>query len=334
MEHHAGHRHAERGKSYFHDFRIGPGQPLDHRILRRRYKLYGQHLRSPHANGETRQLNNRGIFAEPFDVRSSGDLHGHRDGHIGDAHRDGDVQGWKHHAGTGTLSAGKATFTTATLKAGTHSITAVYGGDTNFAGSTSPALSQAVNKAASTTSVASSMNPSGLAQSVTFTATVKPATSGTPTGTVTFKDGTTTLGTGTLSGGKATFTTSALALGSHSITASYAGDTNFTASTSAALTQTVKPASSTTVASSLNPSTFGQAVTFTATVTATSGTPTGMVTFKDGTTTLGTGTLSGGKAMLTTSTLAAGSHSITAVYGGDANFTSSTSPVLTQKVNP
>jgi hypothetical protein len=97
-----------------------------------------------------------------------------------------------------------------------------------------------VNKAVSTTSVSSSMNPSGLGQAVTFTATVKPATSGTPTGTVTFKDGTTTLGTGTLSGGKATFTTSALALGSHSITASYGGDANFTASTSATLTQTVK----------------------------------------------------------------------------------------------
>jgi hypothetical protein len=142
--------------------------------------------------------------------------------------------------GTGTLSAGKAAFTTAALTVGTHSITAVYSGDANFAGSTSPALSQVVKQAATTTSVVSSMNPSGLGQAVTFTATVKPATSGTPTGTVTFKDGATTLGTGTLSGGKATFTTSALTLGSHSITASYGGDANFTASTSTTLTQTVQ----------------------------------------------------------------------------------------------
>lgn len=93
-------------------------------------------------------------------------------------------------------------------------------------------------------------------------------------------------------------------------------------------------ASSSSVTSSLNPSPFGTPVTFTATVKpATVGTPTGKVTFKDGTTTLGTGTLSGGKATFKTSSLAKGKHSITAAYGGDATFTGSTSPVLTQTVN-
>ena len=79
-------------------------------------------------------------------------------------------------------------------------------------------------------------------------------------------------------------------------------------------------------------------MTFTATVTAKSpggGIPTGTVTFKDGPSTLGTATLNGsGQAMFTTSTLAAGSHSITASYGGDANFKGSTSPKFTQTVNP
>jgi hypothetical protein len=70
------------------------------------------------------------------------------------------------------------------------------------------------------------------------------------------------------------------------------------------------------------------------TTTTTTGTPTGAVTFKDGTTVLGTKRLSSGKATLTTSALAAGKHSITAVYGGDADFAGSTSPVLTQTVNP
>ena len=78
-------------------------------------------------------------------------------------------------------------------------------------------------------------------------------------------------------------------------------------------------------------------MTFTATVTpdhAGSGTPTGTVTFKDGSTTLGTGTLSStGVATFSTSTLSVGSHAITAVYGGDSNFTTSTSPTLTQVVN-
>jgi pseudomonalisin len=93
-------------------------------------------------------------------------------------------------------------------------------------------------------------------------------------------------------------------------------------------------ATTTTLVSSLNPAKFGVAVTFTATV-ATAGTnpPTGTVTFDDGTTSLGTGTLNGSLvATLTTSTLASGSHSITAVYGGDANNASSTSAVLTQTI--
>jgi Bacterial Ig-like domain (group 3) len=164
---------------------------------------------------------------------------------------------------------------------------------------------------------------------------------GTPTGTVTFKDGTTTLGTGTLSGGTATFSTTALSVAAHSITAAYGGDTNCQGSTSAALSQVVNPAvASTTTAltSSANPSAFGQSVTFTATVTATGGgTPTGTVTFKDGSTTLGTGTLStsGGVTTATyaTTALGVGNHSITAAYGGDASRAASTSPALTQTVN-
>jgi hypothetical protein len=93
-------------------------------------------------------------------------------------------------------------------------------------------------------------------------------------------------------------------------------------------------ANSTTLASSLNPSTFGQAVTFTAAVTGSGGTPTGTVTFYDGATSLGTGTLNGsGVATIATSSLIGGFHSITAAYGGDSNFSSSTSTVLTQTVS-
>jgi len=91
---------------------------------------------------------------------------------------------------------------------------------------------------------------------------------------------------------------------------------------------------STSLASSLNPSTFGQSVTFTATVKpSATGTATGTITFKDGTTMLGTSAISSGIAKFTTSTLAVGTHSITAVYGGDATFLGSTSAVLSQVVN-
>ena len=89
---------------------------------------------------------------------------------------------------------------------------------------------------------------------------------------------------------------------------------------------------STAAASSLNPSTLGQTVTFTATVTGNS--PTGTVQFKDGASNLGSPVaLSGGTASLATSGLAQGAHSITAVYGGDAGNAASTSPILTQTVD-
>jgi hypothetical protein len=247
--------------------------------------------------------------------------------------------------GTGTLSGGQATYTTTAfqLALGSNSITATYGGATDYTSSTSSALTQTVNQASTTTTVASGANPSVYGQTVTFTATVTATSpgSGTPTGTVTFKDGGTTLGTGTLSGGQATYTTTAfqLALGSNSITAAYGGATDYASSTSSALTQTVNQASTTTtVASGANPSVYGQTVTFTATVTATSpgsGTPTGTVTFYDNGTSIGTGTLSGGQATYTTTApqLPAGSNSITATYGGATDYASSTSSALTQTVN-
>src|SRR5262249_48249534 len=81
-------------------------------------------------------------------------------------------------------------------------------------------------------------------------------------------------------------------------------------------------------------SVFGQPVTFTATVTAAQGgTPTGIVTFRDGTASIGTGTLNSmGQATLITSTLSVASHTITATYEGDANFLTSTSGSITQVV--
>jgi parallel beta-helix repeat protein len=250
--------------------------------------------------------------------------------------------------GTGTLDhTGVATFSTSALDvAGSpHSITAVYTGDPNFLASISNAVSQVVNQDSTATTLSSSQNPSVFGQQVTFTATVtaNPPGSGIPTGTVTFEDGTTSLGTGTLSGGVATFATAALsASGSpHSITAVYGGDTNFfgtfTTSPSNTVSQVVnQDSTATTLSSSQNPSVFGQQVTFTATVTANphgSGIPTGTVTFMDGTTTLGTGTLNAvGVATLGTNALAVGTHLITADYAGDTNFATSASPVLSQVV--
>jgi parallel beta-helix repeat protein len=96
-----------------------------------------------------------------------------------------------------------------------------------------------ITAAGTTTSLGSSPNPSTASQPVTFTATVASATSGTPTGSVTFVDGSTPIATVGLMNGSASFTTSALGVGSHTITAVYGGDTNFTGRTSAAVTQVV-----------------------------------------------------------------------------------------------
>ena len=91
-----------------------------------------------------------------------------------------------------------------------------------------------------TTTITSSLNPSVFGQSVTFSATVTPKGSGTPSGTVKFRDGSRVLGTSRLNRGAAKFSTAALAVGHHCITAVYSGDKNFSASTSRKLDQVVK----------------------------------------------------------------------------------------------
>ena len=231
---------------------------------------------------------------------------------------------------------GGASYTTADLPVGSHSITAVYSGDAIFTGSTSAMLTQEVDAATTSVYLYSSLNPSENGQSVTFTAYVSASYEGTPTGTVSFYDGTTLLDTETLdSYGGASYTTSALPVGSHSITAVYSGESIWTGSTSAVRTQQVNLALTTVyLSSSLNPAGFGQDVTFTAYVQPSyDGTPTGTVSFYDGTTLLATETLdSYGGASFTTSALAVGNHSITAVYSGDSIWTSSTSDALTQQV--
>ena len=142
--------------------------------------------------------------------------------------------------GMGTLSAGAATLTTTALPTGTDSITAVYAGDAEFAGSTSTVVSQVVNQASSTTTLTSSPNPSTAGQSVTLTASVSGQFGGMATGSVAFSYGSgTSLGSGTLSGGTASMATTALPQGTDSVIAVYSGDSNFTGGTSSALSQVV-----------------------------------------------------------------------------------------------
>jgi len=238
--------------------------------------------------------------------------------------------------GTATLSGGVATLAYGTLPAGADSITATYNGNAQFMTSASAPLSQSVLESATTTALTSSPNPSAPGQGVALRATVKPV--GAPQirngETVTFYDGAASIGTATTAGGVAVFSATSLAAGPHSITATYGGDGNYQPSTSPVVYQIVRRDGTTTaLSSSVNPSTYGQTVTFTATVSSSGVTPTGSVQFKNGSSPLGSSILSGGVATLTTNSLATGTDSITAVYAGDVSSLGSTSGPVSQSVS-
>ena len=239
--------------------------------------------------------------------------------------------------GSSALSGGHAVFTTSSLSAGLHAITATYSGDATFAPSTGT-VRQMVNRSATTISFTSSLTPSIYGQAITFTATVTGSGPFPPAGTVFFMrkylTETYTIGSATLnSSGVATLTRSSLNAGSFSVVAAYKGDGNNLGSTSPALNQTVlQTTSSAAITSSSNPSTFGQAITFTATITSPTVMPTGPVTFAAGKMMLGTAQLSGRKAKFTISTLAVGSTRITANYYGNSNIAKSSASV-TQTVH-
>ena len=244
-----------------------------------------------------------------------------------------------------------ATFAISTLAVGLHSIVASYGNDTD--GHTSSTSTdngatpwpQTVNEVTAIT-LASSVNPSALGQSVMFTATITvPAGGGVvPDGTVTFMNGVNVLGTPQSfpSNGVVTYSTAALPLGTSPITAVYSGDATIyvLGITSTVLNQVVSTTSSSSVTSMPNPSGYGTQVTFTATVTPGAGStvmPTGTVSFLDNGTQIGTGKLAGTPATATfnISSLAVGVHPITVTYLGDSNFSESTSsPPYPQTVTP
>jgi Glycoside hydrolase family 44/Bacterial Ig-like domain (group 3) len=179
---------------------------------------------------------------------------------------------------------------------------------------------QPATAATTATSLTASAAQINLGQSVIFTVGVVPSAGAAPTGTVTLLDGSTSLGTASLSNGAATFTITSLTAGTHSITASYAGDSADGASTSSAVSVQVNGAQlqSTAVTLVASPASgvSGQAISLTASVTPASAT--GTISFKDGSSTIGSANLVAGKGTFSVSTLSVGTHSLTAAYSGDS----------------
>jgi len=232
--------------------------------------------------------------------------------------------------GTVTLPANSisVSFTTP----GNHILTAVYSGDATTETITSPPLTQVVLYA-TTATLTSSVNPVDVLANTTLTATVK-SSSGTPTGTVTFKSNGVTIGTGNLTGGIATLVTSFKLPGTYSLVAVYGGDSNNQGATTNTVIETVLNVVNIALTSSNNPVFLSNPTVLTATLaTAAPGTtPTGTVNFLDGTTPIGSGTIVNGQVSITASFVYAGPHSITAVFAGDATDAPATSPIFTQTV--
>jgi Bacterial Ig-like domain (group 3)/BNR repeat-like domain len=241
------------------------------------------------------------------------------------------------------LQGGSASLTVGSLSVGGHALRVAYAGATSYQASLSAVTAHQVNPGPVAVTLLASPDLPVFGQPVSLTATVarNPAWPGAPvpTGTVTFFDGPEPLGQAVLAGGQASLQVSGLGTGGHVFVATSSGDATSAPGTSAGQPLVVDlAATATSLASSLNPSTSGQAVTFTAAIQVVapgSGAVAGTVTFLDGATVIGSGTISGGIATLTTAGLAVGTHPITARYAGGVGLAGSTSPAVSQVVkNP
>ncbi len=246
-----------------------------------------------------------------------------------------------------SLSSGAATLSGVVLHGiGTHTLSANYAGVSGAYAASSGTVTVVLSKTAATVSgpttqpVAVAHGQSG---SIIITVAGPYTTIAAPTGTISYSilnssaagvaSGTPALTVGSASSTASIAIPSTLASGAYTISISYSGDSNYLATSTATVQFTIGQATPTIgLTSSVNPAMVTSAVTLTATVASSSGTPTGTVSFLDGTTPMGAAALSGGAAAFTTSSLAAGTHTITAVYAGDANFASVTSSPVTQVI--
>ncbi len=226
-----------------------------------------------------------------------------------------------------------ASFVLSGLGVGGHQISASYGGDADLAPSTSAAIAQEVARAATTTTLAASPEAPTVGQPVTITASVTGPAS--PGGAVTFSVDGSAVATVPLveapggSSATASLTDPSLPAGPHTITAAYGGDSTSTPSASSASVDVGRAAASTAFSASPDPAEAGAPVTLSASVSGPVG-PSGTVTFYDGLAPIATAPLGpGGRAAVVVSTLSPGSHTLSAIFGGDASLRAAASaPVV------
>ena len=220
---------------------------------------------------------------------------------------------------------GSASFSTNSLTVGSHTITANYQPTGTFGAGTA-SLIQVINGDPTSTALTCQPNPIGISNTAQFTATVS-STYGTPTGSITFSDNGALLATqGLLSGTTSLAYTGSIA-GTHNIVATYTPTGSFAAS-SATCSEVVNALPTTSTLSAAPAiSTYGSTVTLTAIVSPAtlpaSSTPTGVVTFYNGASAIGTGTLEGGVATLVSSSLPGGNYNLSCMYGGSSIYATS-----------
>jgi hypothetical protein len=222
-------------------------------------------------------------------------------------------------------STGSASFSTSSLTVGSHTITANYQPTGEFGASTA-SLVEVIEGDATSTALTCLPNPIDIYNTAQLTATVTSA-SGTPTGSVSFADNGALLATKNLLSGAASLNYTGSIAGTHNIAATYTPTGPFGAS-SATCSEVVNALPTTSVLT-VTPvtSTYGSPVKLTATVSPATppgpSTPTGVVTFYDGNSAIGTVTLAGGVATLATSSLPGGSYNLSCMYGGSSIYAAS-----------
>ncbi len=241
-----------------------------------------------------------------------------------------------------SLSNGSGSCSLPSNSIGARTISAVYGGNsTGYYGSNASTTSHTVNKSSSVTTITSDLpDPSVVGQNYTvnISVTAESPGSGIPGGSVEVTGGSSPC-TITLANGAGTCVFASTAPSSNfTLTANYSGDTNFSASSDTELHTINKSPTATSITSDVpDPTVYGQPYTVSASVAAVGGgggTPGGTVSISDGSVNCNF-TLASGSGSCLMPASAPGSKTLTATYGGDSNYSSSsgTSSHIVNKSN-